>query len=117
MAFLFGCFPENRPHSDFEGGMAFASSEAYFGKIPYIIIALAPLAVWGILLGVLTGDAEPENFWFLYIIQIVNVTGAVGDLYMSFITAKMPKDVLIIDHGTSMEFFLPEAEAVIGETR
>ena len=92
----------------FRKGMAYASAKAYFSKIPYIIIALAPLVIWGILLGFLSGDAGEETFWYVYGVQIFNVAGAAGDIYISAITLRMPGKVLVQDEGTAMKFFLPE---------
>lgn len=90
-------------------GMAYASSKAYFPKLPYIVIALAPLAVWTAVLGVLLGDVPENWFWYLYVIQMVNVTGAAGDLYVTWLTLRAPKGTLIQDSGTEMRFYAPNA--------
>ena len=90
---------------DLKHGMAYAFSSWYFKKLPYITIALAPLAVWGIVLTLMLSDIDETYFWYLYIVQIFNVTGSAGDIYVSCIAARMPKDVLAHDMGTAMEFY------------
>lgn len=94
----------------FRKGMAYAASKAYFSKWPYVIIALAPLIVWGVLLGFLTGDVGEQGFWYIYAVQIFNVAGAVGDIYVSIVVLGMPKNVLVIDEGTAMKFFVPQGK-------
>ena len=87
-------------------GMAYAYSNAFFAKSPYVVIALAPLVVWTVLLGLLLRDVPESWFWYLYVIQIVNVSGAVGDLYVTWLTLHMPKDTLILDTGMEMRFYV-----------
>ena len=87
-------------------GMAHAYSNAFFAKSPYVVIALAPLVVWTVLLGLLLRDVPESWFWYLYVIQIVNVSGAVGDLYVTWLTLHMPKDTLILDTGMEMRFYV-----------
>lgn len=91
-------------------GMAYAYSKAYLPRIPYVIIALAPLTVWTALLGMLLGDVPESWFWYLYLIQIVNVSGAAGDLYVSWLTLGMPTETLILDSGMEMRFYWPDGK-------
>lgn len=88
-------------------GMAYAKSSWFFSRPAYIAVALAPVLVWGVVLGVLMGDVPAEYFWCLYAIQIFNISGAVGDLYVTWLVLRMPKGVLVYDEGTSMKFFAP----------
>ena len=44
-------------------------------------------------------------FWYLYIIQIVNVSGAAGDLYVGWLIARSQSDVMVRDAGTDMSFY------------
>ena len=87
----------------FTGLYAYAGSlEDYFDKSAYIITALAPLVVWGIVFTVLL-ILVPENwFWIVYFLQVGNIVGAAGDVYITFKTIKMPKSVLIKDTGIEM---------------
>jgi len=91
----------------FTGMYAFAGSDAYFNKHDYLIIALAPVVVWGIVLAVLQPFAMGSWFWVVYIIQISNLSGAAGDLYVTWRLYKM-ENILVRDYGTSMKVYLPE---------
>ena len=89
----------------FTGLYAFASSNDYYGKRNYIIIALAPVVVWGIILGVVNLFVAKEWFWVVYWIQISNISGAAGDLYVTLKFLKLPKDIYIGDSGTAMKVY------------
>lgn len=84
---------------------AYAGSEAYFRKRPYLIIALAPVVVWGIVLLVLTCVVNDAWFWVVYLVQIQNLSGAAGDLYVFCRFSRLPSDLLVRDTGTSMTVY------------
>ena len=88
-------------------GMAYAFTKWFLKKIPYIVVAAAPVVIWGIILAIMLGDVEESTFWYLYAIQIFNVTGAAGDLYVIFEVVRMPEEVMVQDNGTAMDFYLP----------
>lgn len=92
---------------ELKAGLAYAGSRFFFGKTAYVIIALAPVAVWGLVLTLLLRDVPEQYWWYLYGIQILNVSGAVGDLFVTYRICTMPKDVLVFDEGANMKFFAP----------
>ena len=92
---------------ELKAGLAYAGSRFFFTKTAYIIIALAPVAVWGLVLTLLLRDVPEQYWWYLYGIQILNVSGAVGDLFVTYRICTMPKDVLVFDEGANMKFFAP----------
>ena len=87
---------------------AFAGSDDYYDKSAYIYIALAPVALFGILLAVVTPLVPRAWFWVVYFIQIMNLSGAAGDLYVTVKFSRFPKDILIRDHGVGMTVFSKE---------
>ena len=89
----------------FTGLYAFAGSNDYYDKISYIFIALAPIVVWGIILAVINIFVPAEWFWIVYFIQLSNLSGAAGDLYVTVKFSKMPRDILIFDYGVGMKVF------------
>ena len=89
----------------FTGIYAFAGSDDYYDRAAYIFIALAPIAVWGIVLAVLCAAVPAEWFWTVYVIQIANISGAAGDLYVTFRFMKLPDDILVHDSGISMDVY------------
>ena len=92
----------------FTGLYAFAGSEDYYDKKSYIFIALAPVVLWGVVLAVLNVLVPVEWFWIVYLIQVNNISGAAGDLYVTVKFSRMPKDILVKDHGTGMAVFAKE---------
>ena len=90
----------------FTGLYAYAGSlEDYFDKSSYRYIALAPLVVWGIIFGVLTAVVPPVWFWIAWFLQIGNIGGAAGDLYVTARLWKEPESILVRDTGVDMTVF------------
>lgn len=92
----------------FTGLYAFAGSSDYYDKKSYIIIALAPVVVWGIVLAVLNCLVSESWFWVVYLIQIGNISGAAGDAYVTAKFSKLPGDILVRDCGVSMTVYSAE---------
>ncbi len=90
----------------FTGLYAYAgSNEDYFRKKPYLIIALSPLIVFFIIFGILCFIVPQEWFWVIYFLQMSNVCGASGDMFVFYKFSKMPKDILIKDTGVGMTVY------------
>ena len=81
----------------FTGLYAFAGSEDYYDKKSYIFIALAPIVLWGAVLAVVNLLVPYEWIWVVYLIQVMNISGAAGDMFVSFKFSKMPSDILVSD--------------------
>ncbi len=92
----------------FTGMYAFAGSDDYYGKKPYVVIALAPIVVWGIVLAVLNFFVPSDYFWIVYFIQLMNISGAAGDIYVTAKFSKLPDDILVRDSGVSMTVYSKE---------
>ena len=71
----------------------------------YGIIALSPIVLLGVLLLTLNFFVPYGWFWVVYLLQVINVSGAAGDLYVFMILRKFPKDLLVRDSGVAMELF------------
>lgn len=89
----------------FTGLYAFAGSSDYYGKRAYIFIALAPVVLWGIVLAIINPLVPVEWFWVVYIIQVMNISGAAGDLFVTVRFSRFPKDILVRDHGVGMTVY------------
>lgn len=89
----------------FTGMYAFAGSKDYYDKRSYILIALAPVVFWGIVLAVMNPFVPIEWFWVVYLIQIVNLSGAAGDLFVTVRFSRLPSDILIQDYGVGMTVY------------
>ena len=86
----------------FTGAYAFAGSEDYYPKKEYIFIALAPVVLWGVVLAALNFVVPEEWFWIIYIVQIMNISGAAGDFFVTLKFLRFPDDILVKDYGVSM---------------
>lgn len=92
----------------FTGAYAFAGSDDYYPKLPYICIALAPIVLLGLLLAAVNAIVPEQWFWVVFIIQITNISGAGGDLYVSARFARLPADILVRDYGVGMHVYSKE---------
>lgn len=98
-------FSGRKARYGFTGIYAFAGSDALFTRKQYLIIAFAPVVILGILIAILTAAFYETAFWALYIIQILNLSGAAGDFYVGYLIARSGNDVLVRDLGTDMSFY------------
>ena len=89
----------------FTGIYAYATSDDFYDKKTYIFIALAPVVLWGIVLAVVNLFVSGPWFWVVYFIQISNLSGAAGDLYVTVKFSRLPSDILIQDYGVGMTVF------------
>ncbi|MDD3663601.1 MAG: DUF3267 domain-containing protein [Candidatus Pacebacteria bacterium] len=94
-----------KPRYGFTGLYAYASSEALFGRRQYLIIAFAPVVILGAILAALNISFYETYFWFFYIIQIVNISGAAGDIYVGYQIGRLHPGILILDTGTGMTLY------------
>ena len=62
----------------YTGLYAFAGSEDYYDKRSYIFIALAPIVFWGAVIAVINAFVPTAWFWVVYLIQVINLSGAAG---------------------------------------
>ena len=91
-----------KPKYGFTGLYAYCGCEiAYFDKREYAVINWAPVVLIGVILLVLN-IALPNLFWVIYFFQVLNISSAAGDYYMSYCMHKQPDDVLVIDTGLNM---------------
>lgn len=97
-----------KPKYGFTGLYAYAGSSAYFNRKSYIIIALAPIVILGIVLLILQFLVPVSWFFVVYLIQVCNVSGAAGDIYVTCKMSRMPADILVNDVGVSMTVYSTE---------
>ena len=100
-------FSRAKVNYGFTGIYAFAGSSAYFGKAAYIVIALAPVVFWGLVLLGLNCFLDASWFWVIYGVQIGNISGAAGDIYVTCLLCRMPASLYVQDSGTDMRIYAP----------
>ncbi len=84
---------------------AYAGSDDYYDKKSYIFIALAPVVLFGIILLILNITLPNDWFIIIYIVQAMNISGAAGDVFVTYKFSKMPKDILVLDYGVGMTVY------------
>ncbi len=89
----------------FTGLYAFAGSDDFYNKKSYVVIALAPVLIWGVVLLLLNCIVPASYFWVVYFIQIANISGAAGDIYVTWKFSRLPQDILVQDNGVSMTVY------------
>ena len=90
----------------YTGLYAYAGSEEdFFAKRPYRQIALAPLVVWTVIFCILAFVVPRDWFWVIWFWQIMNVSGAAGDVYVTVKLLRQPQDILLKDTGVSMTVY------------
>ena len=106
----FWYFSRQKPRFGWKSAYAYAASDAYYAKGPYLVIGLAPVVLWGVVLAVLAVLLPAECYWTEQLVQLINLSGAAGDLYVTWLLSRMPKDILIQDAGVAMQVFAPAEE-------
>lgn len=86
-------------------------SNACFDRRSYLIISLAPVILLGALLMILNFALPVSCFWFVYFVQVLNLSGAAGDFYVSVYLSHLPRTVLTRDCGASTEIYVLAAKA------
>ena len=102
-------FSKQKPHFGISLQCAYAGSEAYFRKVPYLIVALAPFVVWGLVFGVIALLLNNVWFWLFWFLEAGNASGAAGDLYVFYTVSRMPESIFVQDDGMSMRIYAPSA--------
>ena len=99
------CFGGKEVKFGFTGLYAYAGSEKdYFLANSYIVIALAPFVLWTLVFTILLICLR-NLYWPLAILQIVNISGCAGDLYVSYLISRFPADSYIRDTGVEMRVY------------
>ena len=81
------------------------SKEAVVDRKEYYAVALAPLLVFSVVFISLM-VLNPSLSFVWYVMEIMNVSGSVGDIYVSIKQRKeKSRDILITDSGTDMSFW------------
>ena len=101
-------FSRIKPRFGFSFTYAYAGSDVYFAKSAYLAIALAPVTLWFVLFGTIQLAVPSGWFWIIWALQIMNISGAAGDLYVFARILRMPESVLVQDTGTAMTICLPQ---------
>ena len=81
------------------------SKEAVVDRKEYYAVALAPLFVFSVVfISLMVLNPSLSLVW--YVMEIMNVSGSVGDIYVSIkLRKEKSRDILMTDSGTDMSFW------------
>jgi hypothetical protein len=103
---FFWLFSGHRPSFGLGPGYAYAAMpDWYFPKQPYLVVGLAPLAVLTVI-GLVMLPFVPVG-WLIPLLagMLLNIGGAIGDLYICLRLAREAEDVWIKDKGDGFEVY------------
>ena len=73
--------------------------------LPDLTVALAPILTFGVLFAAILPLVPQGWFWVVYLLQVINLSGAAGDLFVTVRFARLPKDIAVRDCGVSMTVY------------
>ena len=90
----------------FTGMYAYAGSEEdYFDRFSYRLVAAAPLVVWGVVFLILQCAVPRGWYWIVGLLQLGNIAGAAGDIYVIWHVSRQKETILVRDSGLAMTIF------------
>ncbi len=104
-------FGKVKPKYGFSGIYLYVGSSACFDRRSYLSIIAFPIVLWGIVLMAFDLTLPISWFWFFYILQIVNISGAAGSFYLMSWLSRLPHGILIRDSGERVEIYAPAEKA------
>nr|THJ68914.1 DUF3267 domain-containing protein [Rhodococcus qingshengii] len=79
----------------------------YLNTRSFLVVALAPVVVWGFVLVTLLLTLPSQFFFSVYVVTILNFAGSSGDYFQAYAVAKIPSSALIQDDGRVTTVYLP----------
>lgn len=89
----------------FEKFHARCVNDAVFTLKGYLIYCFAPVVILGVVLLILNIVLPERFFWQVYIIQIINIAGAAGELYAAYRLIKERKELAVLDDGEKLIYW------------
>ncbi len=89
-------------------GVMYATTDnAYFPRNAFLVIALAPLVVMTALGMTLMFFVSDALAYYIGLIVVLNASGAVGDLWMSWVVMRYPSYALVRDEADRIRIYMP----------
>lgn len=89
----------------FEKYHARCVNDTVFTLKGYLIYCFAPVVIIGVVLLILNIVLPDKFFWQVYIIQIINIAGAAGELYAAYMLIKEKKELAVLDDGEKLTYW------------
>jgi hypothetical protein len=108
VAMLFGA----RPSYGIGPGFAYTTFREPVPRNPYLAIGLAPLVVLTIASVMVAANWDAVAGWVIFF-AIVNASGAIGDLWMSWRILRQPRSAIFYDLADGFAVLVPERDVRI----
>jgi hypothetical protein len=108
VALLFGA----RPSYGIGPGFAYTTFREPLARLPYLAIGLAPLVVLTLASVAIAANWDAVAGWVIFF-AIVNASGAIGDLWMSWRIARQPRSAIFYDLADGFAVLAPEHDVPV----
>ncbi len=87
-------------------GVMYATTDsAYFPRNQFVVIALAPLVVMTLVGMALMFAVSDTLAYYIGLVIVLNASGAIGDLWMSWVVLRYPPRVLVRDEADRIRIY------------
>ena len=87
-------------------GVMYATTDsAYFPRNQFVVIALAPLVVMSLVGMALMLAVSDALAYYIGLVIVLNASGAIGDLWMSWVVLRYPPRVLVRDEADRIRIY------------
>jgi hypothetical protein len=100
-----------RPSYGIGPGFAYTTFREPLRRVPYLAVGLAPLIVLTVASVVLATRIDAFAGWIVFF-AVVNASGAVGDLWMSWRIMRHPRDAMFFDLADGFAVLIPSHEGI-----
>ncbi|WP_411733783.1 DUF3267 domain-containing protein [Paeniglutamicibacter sp.] len=82
-------------------------NHAFLTRRSAVIVALAPAAIWGIVLVVALFTLPSDYLLSAYILLTLNFAGSAGDFVEVYVVSRQQQDALVKDDGNQIHVYVP----------
>lgn len=82
-------------------------SPAFLSRRVLVVVALAPLVLWGAVLLALLPVVPQDLFLTVYVVLGLNLAGSAGDVLEAWVVSRLPGAALVRDDGSTTTVYLP----------
>ncbi len=91
-----------------KGVLYVTTDQGLFRRGEFVAVALAPLVVLSLAaLALIYALPDPVGYW-VGIAALVNAGGAIGDLWMTWVTLRYPREVIVRDEADGIRLYMPK---------
>jgi hypothetical protein len=93
-----------------KGVLYVTTDQGLFRRGEFIAVALAPLVLLSIIaLALIYALPDSVGFW-IGVAALVNASGAIGDLWMTWVALRYPREVIVRDEADGIRLYMPKMD-------